>query len=516
MGGRLRLEAFEKSAAAVVATREMVVTSLCRCTWEHVLKWMGGASACDDPEAPVRVAVVRPGFCEGVRSWAIRRARRACEAADKNVVWLRWEGVHHMERELGRAGKQTVVVVEDIERCDNSQLCDLLLGAASFKAIFGVALIAASHWSVPSTLPSGISSRVFAREFALPSFEAFAEAMMTQLVVRSAPLPILVGPKVVAQWLESLLEQHNVRAFMSQIKFSLFMHFFKQPNAFAAMADSVDVAASEISDEAECSDELAAALLYRQIARFAIRMTETALRIARSSDLKTTWMLAVSCLDDPTEASRAVRRALRLLDSQAPARTCQLCALLNTWREEWTRIIMTDPMVQPLLLAPIETSPFAKGAATAVRHASARLIQLEAVAERFKNLELDKARRDQLDANILDLYDQLAQQAPTFPTLHLGRLAYFDDAPASAKPFSGKMWSAAIEALRTSTQDIRCLAYQVVSDEMNVDLKRWYKLLQPKKADTIHEDGDADDAARSCEFVRHVSNGEPTVTLSSV
>lgn len=479
IGGKLRQGAFQRSAGDVEAASKAVVASLCRRTWEQVVGWMW-ASPASDPEAPMRVAVVRAGFCEGTRDWATRRAAEACAAMGASVVALKSDFIDRMADEAGRASTtKVVVVVEDAERCEPWRLCELLTTAADARCA-GIALLAASHWSVPSTLPTRISSRVFARDFAMPPFDAFANALLVQLVASTDASPICFGPRAVGHWLETSYRHRDARGLVSQVKYALFVHFFTQPHAFVALADSIEVAAAEIDADVET---LSACLAYRQIARLAVALAEAAIRVAHSSDSSAAWTAAVGCLQDPAESAVAVARAFRVGSPRA---------ILGRWREIFRRIVDLEGL---------GASCFAARHATALRLAAARLVQLYGVATAADD---DGPRRRQLAAASVELYEALAHQAAKLPTFDLAPLVYFDDAPAVALPFGGSMWSAAIQALDTSFADVRCLAFQVLRAECSCDLPTWYKLLQRKKAATIHDDPDHDDKDRACEFVRVV------------
>ena len=462
VGGALRWEAFAQSSAWLEERCEGVRRSLCRRTWEAVASWLE-ASPSEDPEAPARVAVVRPGFCEGRRRWAIE-----CDATST------WVAAGAEDLATLEVPKGTVVVVPDAEGCSDRRLCEFLPTAEA-----GVALVAASHWSVPSTLPTGVSARVFAREFAMPPFEAFVDALFSDL---ATTFPIVLGPKVV----EACARSDDACAVVSRIKYALFVHFSTRPNAFIACADDVDLAAREAALDAS---RVQTALASRQLARLVVAATEAALRLSKACDTSTAWTTAFACLASAATAKAALRRALRLLDS--PSR------LLDAWRRLFVGLVRDD------VLGPVFTdprTPVAEALSVGLRLVASRLAQLEALA---RECEIDA----RFDDAVIDLYDALLHEAQRVTK---ARALYFDDARALDKPFAGGMWSAVTAALATSAKELRGLAFQVLADHQNLDLPAWFQHLQRKKSGySEHDDPDQPPDDRSCQFVRFLVSALP-------
>lgn len=426
MGGRFRQDAYESVSTLVSSTCQELVRSLCREKWTEVADWL--AAHDEDPEAPARVAVVRPQFCEGARNWASSAMSETRESAT----------VLTTEDDEDRSSG--LVVVEDAERWDSRRLSECCSKGR-------VVLMASSHWSLPSW---SSSPHIFAREFFLPSFERFADAFLKVLIVER--LPLAIGPSVMDHWIESIESDRSAAAMARQIDYLLFVHFYTRPNSFLVTADSVQVAEREGANPS--------VLLYLELARLSTAMTESALD-AMSCDWKAKWTTA--CCSDAKKKHVSIRRCLNLLDLD----------MLGRVLREWIRLVADCRRTDALRKS------------RGVRLALAKFRQLEVLCSLNTTIfeEGEGRRRRQLNRAVLQVYDLISDQAQLLDTIRGSDGAFFDDKEAVAKPFKGDMWSNAIQALSGSTKDARCVAFQVVSDENNVDLDRWYKILQTKVDD---------------------------------
>lgn len=469
-------DGFERCKRAVNESSELVASSLCRATWEAVGAWLAAARQ-DDTEAPVRLAVVRAGFCEGNRSVAVRRARRVLKGRVLNVKARRLESEAFF-KELQRHRDRVVIVIDDIECVNVAHV----MAAVVNSNLAGVVFVTSTHWSVPSSFSTSVASRIMARDFELPPFDVFLDAFLDRLLRHD--LPVVVGPRVIDAWLDDAKETRNLRRFLSQVEYFLFVFFYRTPAAFVAVADSLPVAVAEVdraclkslkSVPNDVDDLLAVAhnaVWYRKFATCALSLTEASLRFAQAADPERAWHLAVSIFGASTkDAARAMKRALRVADD--------IVGLLSLW-------VRTVRSCLPL-------EPHEFGSKDARRFAT-RLLQLHQAA-----VKMPPEDRAKLETNAHTLYVVLANGAAKIKHKPLNELVFFDDADVVAKPFRGRMWSDTIETLASSQADVRCIAFQVVTDNPNLDINRWYALLHER---IRNSDLDVDDEDRACQFVR--------------
>lgn len=507
-GPSLRAEAFEQCKRAVDDACDLVVSSLCREPLTEVREWLGAES--EDPETPVRLAVVRAGFCEFNRLMATRRLHRllggrflprTLRPSRFQSAFLALEKAERQRWRLDHDGDESqetqhmVFIVDDVESASTKSLSELLLGVVSARRHrVSIVFIVGASWELPSSTVT-----VVAKEFSLPPFEAFGDAFFDRLLVKG-DLGVILSRDIVRQWLDGL--NSNVRAvshFVRRVRFLLQIHFEATPGSFlAATTDDIDdftIAANE-SDVRAVLESPEKLLFWRQLIRCLTGFADALVRVSPprllpggSGPLEWRAWDVVAAFALPSEDSPAgLDRFLKEASDAALAR------ILADWRD-----------VARTSLRAFIASPDVFGH-QAARLTVACLAELALVA----SLDQDDGPRSELRDRALDVFSDcrsLAHQLQGDLGGRATRLIAATDAAAVAKPFNGQLWSATIDALNTSSKDPRCLAFQIASDHLNLDVDEWYQayqegLLLAPDLDDDHDDDDvSENDRRSAHFV---------------